>query len=158
MVHETVDFLTKASSQEPGTYIEYMLGVLSDLESAAKRALAESQKGFPQRPLASADTDIPEVDMPADRNKHLASHIGPATFPVSSNGVSAANLRSSDPTNNPTHEPFQDDLPALDTASDTMNWQWSISPLWNWQDIMTSMPMYPVVPIEEAPEDPILEF
>ena len=109
-VRQTVDFLSDVSSREPGTYVEYILGVCSDLQNAAVRYLARAQNDSNRR----------------DKGKGISGHMD-TTAPT-------AGFTSDDPAGNFANEAFENgDFGALDDLA--VNWQWSMSPFWNWQDL-----------------------
>lgn len=118
-IRETVDFLSNVSSREPGTYVEYILGVCSDLQSAAVRALTRGHTSHLQ------ETSVDDSNG-RDKDKGISSHMDITASPTG--------LKSDDAASNFANEAFENgDFGALDDLA--VNWQWSMSPFWNWQDL-----------------------
>jgi len=109
MVRDAVAFLTKISSEEPSTYVDFILGVCSDLETSAMRAVRHSRRDMPQRPASRANGDS------RDMNTDSASH-GETTNTAEDNLLQ------------------QIIDPEGESMVDLMNPQWSIPPFWSWQD------------------------
>ena len=73
MIRKTTCFLSKISSQEPGTYVDFLLSLCSELESFASQAVDQgSHQGHSQFPMEGMNLnrghesqDIPTV-MPSD--------------------------------------------------------------------------------------------
>lgn len=73
MIRKTTCFLSKISSQEPGTYVDFLLSLCSELESFAGQAVDQgSHQGHSQFPMEGMNLnrshesqDIPTV-MPSD--------------------------------------------------------------------------------------------
>lgn len=119
-IRETVHFLSDVSSREPGTYVEYILGVCSDLQSAAARALIRGQTGHSQ------ETFVADEYNGRDKGKGISSHMDTT--------ASTMGFTSDDPASNFANEAIVNgDFGALDDLA--VNWQWSMSPFWNWQDL-----------------------
>ncbi|GAB1198572.1 hypothetical protein APSETT444_007898 [Aspergillus pseudonomiae] len=53
MAQETINLLSKLSSEEPGTYVEYILEVCTDLKSAAKQAISRAEQNISQRSMGN---------------------------------------------------------------------------------------------------------
>src|SRR5699024_7476047 len=119
-VRQTVDFLSDVSSREPDTYVEYILGVCFDLQNAAVRYLARAQNDNPQ------ETSVADDSNGRDKGKGISGHMD-TTDPT-------VGFTSDDPAGNLANEAFENgDFGALDDLA--VNWQWSMSPFWNWQDL-----------------------
>lgn len=153
LIHEANDFLSKISSEEPGTYADYVLGLCSDLEDAARKNLDQLHQGDQQQQEGGAHSN--SADNFADENRDKHSESGMDT-------VFTTAPQNTDHTGNSMDAPIQGGgLPTIDLPSDLMmNWQWSIPPFWNLQDIMTSTPSSPVPDVisGQKPEDAIFEF
>ncbi|KAJ6104078.1 hypothetical protein N7523_010398, partial [Penicillium sp. IBT 18751x] len=117
MAHEVTSFLRDVSSGEPGTFVDFILSVCSDLESSARRTIHQTQSdgigpatGI-HRNVSGPDTGLSEQQLPTD-------HADNTLF---NNEVDL--LTNIDP--------------------DPVNTQWSIPPFWNWQDTFIGLPVSP---------------
>ncbi|KAJ6024470.1 hypothetical protein N7540_005267 [Penicillium herquei] len=119
LIHEATAFLKNVSDEEPGTFVDLILDVCSDIENSARRANQQNQQGRSDngRPLAqdaNEDAADPDIDLcgqqPAEHsdNNFLNSEVD--LF----NDINLNYITS----------------------------QWSIPPFWNWQD-MLGMPLSP---------------
>lgn len=153
MIHEANDFLSKISSDEPGTYADYVLGLCSDLEDAARKNLDQIHQADQQQQEDGAHNNNTNIFTDENRDKHSESGI---------DTVLTTTLQNTDHTGNSMDAPIQGgSLPTVDLPSDLMmNWQWSIPPFWNLQDIMTSTPSSPVPDVisGQKAEDAIFKF
>ncbi|KAJ5628518.1 hypothetical protein N7490_010746 [Penicillium lividum] len=114
MVREVVAFLTDISSEEPSTYVDFILGVCSDVETSARRAIRQSRPDISQRPASRTDGDSRvtnsesvlhggSADLAGDTLLHQA--IGPQSEPI----------------------------------VDLIYQPWSIPPFWSWQDTYSGL-------------------
>lgn len=117
MVHETNEFLTKVSNEEPGTFVDFIRSVCSDLENSARRAIHQAQSDNIRRPETGVDNNA--VDLENDFS---------------------GQLQYADGTDNSL---FNNEVDLLTDANpDLLNPLWSISPFWNWrQEMFVSMPL-----------------
>ncbi|PLB47442.1 hypothetical protein P170DRAFT_512037 [Aspergillus steynii IBT 23096] len=136
LICETIDYLSEISTQEPGTYVDHVLSVCAEFKAASKRALEHRPRSTHQR-LGNAhpmDAEkVSNVSMSRAFMNEEGMDAAPSTEPI----TSSESLNSGT-----THmEPLNSDLALFDVASDpVMNWQWSIPPFWNWQDMMSGAP------------------
>lgn len=137
LIREVDSFLSKISSEEPGTYADYILGLCSDLENAARKNLDRLQQDYPQQQVGGALSNSADIYANENRGRQFES-------------VDLTASGSFEDVGQPTIDP---------TSSLIMNWQWSIPPFWNWQDIMTSIPSSPVLDVNgQRLENPTFEF
>lgn len=109
MVRDTVAFLTNISSEEPSTYVDFILGVCSDLETSARRAIRHSRRDVPERPASRTNGDY--------------------------RGTNSESVPQGEPANTGGDTLLQQVIdPEGDSMVDLMNPQWSIPPFWSWQD------------------------
>ncbi|QRD92426.1 fungal-specific transcription factor domain-containing protein [Aspergillus flavus] len=129
MAQETINLLSKVSSEEPGTYVDYILGVCSELKTAAKKAVSR------------ADQDISQQSMRYLNNTQLSTN--ETGNPASGHAVPHPSLASpqsgdTDPTRSCAILQSYD-MPSVDPTFDlAMNFQWPVAPFWNWGEMMTS--------------------
>ncbi|GMF77398.1 unnamed protein product [Aspergillus oryzae] len=129
MAQETINLLSKVSSEEPGTYVDYILGVCSELKTAAKKAVSR------------ADQDISQQSMRYLNNTQLSTN--ETGNPASGHAVPHPSLASpqsgdTDPTRSCAILQSYD-MPTVDPTFDlAMNFQWPVAPFWNWGEMMTS--------------------
>lgn len=156
LIHEANDFLSKISSDEPGTYADYVLGLCSDLEDAARKNLDQIHQGGQQQQEDGAHSNSADIFADENRDKHSESGMDPTRSTTTTTLQDTAHM------SNNMDAPIQgSSLPTIDLPSDLMmNWQWSIPPFWNLQDIMTTTPSPPVQDVlsGQKPEDAIFEF
>lgn len=119
MIHETTTFLTDVSREEPGTFVDFILSVCSDLESSARRAIYQARSDN-IRPATGVHGKNVVPDILLSEQQQPADHVD-------------NNLLNSEV-----------DL-LTETNSDSLNAQWSIPPFWNWQDIFFAMPSSPEI-------------
>lgn len=161
LIHETTGFLTRISSQEAGTYADHVLDFCSELENAARQNLGRTRQGHPKQPVGGAYSHGHEIYANENRDRHFESDADPTTTTMSSDGVLAACLQDTGHTSSPVGATAQaGNLPTIDPTSDLMmNWQWSVAPSWNWEDIMTSMPSSSFLDVpSQFPEDVTVKF
>ncbi|KAJ5552725.1 hypothetical protein N7494_002103 [Penicillium frequentans] len=127
MVRDTVAFLTNISSEEPSTYVDFILGVCSDLETSARRAIRNSRRDMPERPASRTNGDY--------------------------RGINTESVPQREPTNTGGDNLLQQVIdPEGDSMVDLMNPQWSIPPFWSWQDTYSGILPSPGIN-EGRPED-----
>lgn len=115
--------MSSVSSREPGTYVVYILGVCSDLQNAAVRALTHSQEA----------PGVEDSNVRARMNKQdgRSSHIDITI--LTTTALSPDRGSTSDDPVNFSHVTFENgDFATLD---DLAGRQWSMPPFWNWQDL-----------------------
>ncbi|PWY92838.1 hypothetical protein BO70DRAFT_392218 [Aspergillus heteromorphus CBS 117.55] len=141
MIRETLDFLASTSSEEPGTYIDFILGAFSDLEHSARQALAKAQLKNSQPPAPESDRRDIGLNVPPDGIRYPASHAGYNSLPISSGITTTDDMGG---TTSISNLPGADaGFPILDTQVDsTANWQWLLPPFWNWQEFTTGAPSF----------------
>ena len=108
MVHETIEFLTKISDEEPGTYVDFIRSVCSELEKSARHAIHQARSNNSRQPETSVDNNDVDLGIDFSEQQQYAECTDNSLF----NG--------------------EVDLLA-DTNPDLLNPLWSISPFWNWQ-------------------------
>ncbi|KFZ11970.1 hypothetical protein V502_07321 [Pseudogymnoascus sp. VKM F-4520 (FW-2644)] len=162
LIHETNDFLSKISSDEPGTFADYVLGISSDLEDAGRKTVDQLHQGYRQQQEGGAHSNSADIFADENRDKHSGSGMDPTTSTTLLDRVSTTTPQNTDHMGNSMDAPIQGgSLPTIDLPSDLMmNWQWSIPPFWNLQDIMTSTPPSPLPDVisGQEPKDAIFEF
>lgn len=131
MICATVEYLSEISAGEPGTYVDHLLEVCSEFKAASERTLELHRRN---------PTKQPGTVEPMGSNNDPKDHRSRTSF----NEDSASAPLFTSPTidnehlNNATAQmqPSLDDLALFDLASDPMmNWQWSIPPFWNCQEL-----------------------
>ncbi|KAJ6109935.1 hypothetical protein N7486_002170 [Penicillium sp. IBT 16267x] len=127
MVRDTVAFLTNISSEEPSTYVDFVLGVCSDVETSARRAIRQSRRDMSPRSASRTKGDARGI------NTNSAPHEGIEDY---------AGDHLLQPAIDPQSEPMVD----------LMNPQWSIPPFWSWQDKYSGLLPSPGIN-EGRPED-----
>ncbi|KAJ5712280.1 hypothetical protein N7493_008748 [Penicillium malachiteum] len=117
LIHEATAFLMDVSDEEPGTFIDFILDVCSDIEDSARRGIQQVRSDNDQPPSQGANEGI------ADMNIDLGGRQRPA--------------------NNSDNSFLNSEVDLLnDVNLNYINTQWQIPPLWNWQDIL-GMPLSP---------------
>ncbi|KAJ5715024.1 uncharacterized protein N7483_012205 [Penicillium malachiteum] len=111
LIHEATAFLTNVSDEEPGTFIDFILDVCSDIENSARRANQQvrSDNGRPLTHGTNEDVANPEID--------LCGRQQPADHSDSSflnNDVDLLN----------------------DINLNYITSKWPNPPFWNWQDML----------------------
>ncbi len=118
MVHETTGFLTNVSHEEPGTFVDFMLSVCSDLERSARRAIHQARNDNMRRSAAAVNNDAVDVNIDL-----------------------AGQLQSDECADNSL---FNNEFDLLtDTDSDLLHSQWPVPPFWDWPDVFIGMPTAP---------------
>ncbi|KAJ5128296.1 hypothetical protein N7448_002014 [Penicillium atrosanguineum] len=116
MVHEVTAFLTDVSCEEPGTFVDFILGVCSDLEISARRTIHQARSDATKPAIGiHENVDLPDVGL--SDQQQPAGH--------SDNSL------------------FNNEVDLTHTNQDSFNAQWSIPPFWNWQDMFVGMPSSP---------------
>ena len=64
LIHRTTHFLSEISAQEPGSYVDFLLSLCSELEGAASRSQSQSGHSSHTRP-ATVAFDEPNGNNPA---------------------------------------------------------------------------------------------
>ncbi|PYI02332.1 hypothetical protein BO78DRAFT_454308 [Aspergillus sclerotiicarbonarius CBS 121057] len=152
MIRDIVDFLAATASEEPGTYVDYILGMCSDLERSARQAIVTAQPGRHQ-PGVGIDKENTAFDGPSDGIRRPAAYPVYNTLSTPSGSAPMVDERGANLTNM-LPQPYPDiDYPTLGAEYDlTPNWQWSLPPFWNWQDIVPGVPAFPPVSGGDKPE------
>lgn len=84
MIRKTTQFLAKISSQEPGTYVDFLLSLCSELESTASQTVdQESHQGHSQCPMASANLNKDHESQNYDASTVLPSDLETTGIPPS---------------------------------------------------------------------------
>lgn len=112
MIHETIEFLAKVSSEEPGTFVDFILSVCSDMECSARCAIREAQCDL-TNPLATGNNENS-----IDAN---ASTSGPEQHAV------------------PIDQGVLNQVDFLTGSNESFNAQYSVPPFWNFQDMFAGM-------------------
>ncbi|TPR08538.1 Ferric reductase NAD binding domain family protein [Aspergillus niger] len=154
MVQNVVRFLTSTSSEEPNTYVDFILGMCSDLERSARRAFMTAQPARHHHPATMQNN---ENDRPSRSSHGINQNTVPNfsdALPTSLGSTSAANMGSTHFTNMVPQGPYSDiGFPESSNEVDlSANWQWSLPPFWNWQDLASVAPLFSVVPGVDVPE------
>lgn len=124
MAHEAVEFLTAVSHEEPGTYVDFILSVCSDLEISARRAIHEARVVAPIGTDDNGAVDIPgNIDFAGQQQQQFANCAD-----------NYGRLFNSDPAGLLT-----------DPNGDFLNSQWFVPPFWNWQDMVIGVPDSPEI-------------
>lgn len=118
MIDDTIEFLTNVSREEPGTYVDFILSVCSDLESSARRAIHQARSDKSREPATDVGNETVDLDI------NLRGQAPPIDY--STNGA------------------FNSDADLLsDSNADFLNSQWLIPSFWNWQDMFAGIPSSP---------------
>ncbi|GFN15022.1 transcription factor domain-containing protein [Aspergillus tubingensis] len=154
MIQDVIKFLTCTSSEEPNTYVDFVLGMCSDLERSARRAFLTAQPARNHHPaiMQNNENDRPSLSSHGI-NQNTAPNLSDA-LPTPFGSASAANMGSAQFTNVTPQGPYPDiGFPGpFNEVDQTANWQWSLPPFWNWQDLVSGVPTFPVVPGVDIPE------
>ena len=151
MIRDIVTFLATTSSEEPGTYVDYILGMCSDLERSARQAIMTAQQG--PRQLVGANEVNSAPDGTGEGNSRPAGYPIYNTLWASSSGAGMLDERSAHTANILPQAPYPDiEFPTFAEYDPTPNWQWSLPPFWNWQDLVPGVPSIPVVSSGDKPE------
>lgn len=115
MIHKIIEFLTSVSQEEPGTYVDFILSVCSDLESSARRAIHEARGDKSREPATGIDNETVDLDIDLHGQQQ--------------------------PVDYPTNNIFNSEVGFLsDPNTDVLNSQLLIPPFWNWQDMFVGIP------------------
>lgn len=114
LIHEGTAFLKNVSEEEPGTFIDFILDLCSDVENSSRRA-TQQVRIENNGPLAQANDDTVDLDIDMAGRQQPTGH-GDSTF-----SNSDADLLN-------------------DINLNYINPQWAFPPFWNWQD-MLGMPV-----------------
>ncbi|KNG80801.1 hypothetical protein ANOM_010315 [Aspergillus nomiae NRRL 13137] len=130
MAQETINLLSKLSSEEPGTYVDHILEVCTDLKSAAKQAISRAEQNISQRSMGNISNTQSSRNKTGDPVNGFSELASP--------GLVAPSSGDADPTGSSTI--LQNyDMPSVDPTFDlAMNFQWPIAPFWNWDDMVSS--------------------
>ncbi|GKZ30521.1 hypothetical protein AbraIFM66950_009360 [Aspergillus brasiliensis] len=154
MVQDAVSFLKSTASEEPDTFVDFVLSMCSDLERSARRAFMTAQSVHHQQQAAmpSDGKDRPSLSGHG-ASQNTAPDLSDA-LPTPFGNASTANTGGAHFTNTVPQGPYPDiGFPGpLNEVDLTPNWQWSLPPFWNWQDFASGAPSFPVVPGVDIPE------
>ncbi|CAI7586647.1 unnamed protein product [Penicillium pancosmium] len=114
MIGEATKFLANVSFEEPGTFVDFILSVCSDLERSARYAIHQSQH----------DAIDPEA---TDLNENASNE-------------DSAMPGQQQPTVYPDQSVFSEVDLLTDNNPELFNAQWSVPPFWNLQDMFIGMP------------------
>lgn len=115
MISEATKFLANVSCEEPGTFVDFILSVCSDLERSARYAIHQSQNDAidPEATNLNENASNADSTMPEQQQQ-------PSVYPDQSVFSEAGFL--------------------TDTNPELFNAQWSAPPFWNLQDMFIGMP------------------
>ena len=113
MVQDAIKFLTEVSYEEPGTFVDFILSICSDLERSAQWAISQIQGDITRSPTAGANSDRMEKDTKSPEQQQAAD----ITDLDASTGADF-----------------------LDTNPEVFNSQFSVLPFWNLDEMFTAMP------------------
>ncbi|OGM40634.1 hypothetical protein ABOM_010711 [Aspergillus bombycis] len=130
MAQETIDLLSKLSSEEPGTYVDYILELCTELKSAAKKAISRAEQNTSQQSIGHINNNQPSRNETGEPVSGFSVLADP--------GLVAPLAGDADPAGNSAM--LQNyDMPSVDPTFDlAMNFQWPIAPFWNWGDVVPS--------------------
>lgn len=124
MAQETINLLSEVSSEEPGTYVDYILELCSELKSAAKKAVNQADQNNSQRSMGLLNNTQPSTNETEDPASGLAIPPHPGLVASQSGDVNTIIQHY--------------DMPSVDPAFDlAMNFQWPVAPFWNLGDMVT---------------------
>ncbi|KAE8167573.1 fungal-specific transcription factor domain-containing protein [Aspergillus tamarii] len=124
MAQETINLLSEVSSEEPGTYVDYILELCSELKSAAKKAVNQADQNNSQRSMGHLNNTQPSTNETEDPASGLAIPPHPGLVASQSGDVNTILQHY--------------DMPSVDPAFDlAMNFQWPVAPFWNLGDMVT---------------------
>lgn len=127
-----IDYLSESSSDEPGTYVDYIINVCSDMKASARRALHERRQG-----RSAGPTENWRDGFIADRQERPQQSNQPSSAGFSINtSAPGRDFSNFSMETNLLGVPYQD----IDAM---MNSQISFPLFWNWQgtplDISTAL-------------------
>ncbi|PWY68184.1 hypothetical protein BO83DRAFT_439094 [Aspergillus eucalypticola CBS 122712] len=153
MVQNVIGFLARTSSEEPNTYVDFVLGMCSDLERSARRAFMTAKPARNHHPaiMQNNENDGPSLSSHEINQNTAPNFSDTLSTPFAS--ASAADMASAQFTNVMQQGPYPDiGFLGPSTVDQAANWQWSLPPFWNWQDLVSGAPSFPVVPGVDIPE------
>lgn len=115
MIKEATTFLASVSCEEPGTFVDFILSVCSDLERSAKCAFHQAQNDVVNPETTGLNEDAVDAD-------------------------SAMSEQQRQPSTYADQSVFNEVDLLTDTNSELFNAQWSVPPFWNLQDMLIGMP------------------
>ncbi|CAG7938718.1 unnamed protein product [Penicillium nalgiovense] len=129
MIHRVVSFISKVASQEQDTYLDYVLALCSDFESAAREELHRSRNPKPD----SASGIQPVAIRPQGQMLAHHDYLLPNSFPASFNPphpteIDGSNIQSSNTMSTDQSLYTTGPLPLPAPLS------------WNWQDMLAGVP------------------
>ncbi|OQE11776.1 hypothetical protein PENVUL_c002G00672 [Penicillium vulpinum] len=128
MIRGVISFISKVASQEQDTYLDYVLSLCSDFESAARKELHRVRN-----PEPDSTSDQPVTVRPQGQTWTQNDYLGPNSFPAFFNpshgaGNDGSNIQSS--STMPTDQAFY--------ATGPLSLPAPLS--WNWQDMLAGVP------------------
>ncbi|KAJ5087447.1 hypothetical protein N7456_011063 [Penicillium angulare] len=117
LIHEAISFLVNVSDEEPGTFVDFILDVCSDIETSARRTTQQARDDNGRSPAQGVDENAVDLDVDMCERQQPA---GDSDNSFLNSGVDLLD----------------------DININYINSQWPIPPLWNWQD-MIGMPLSP---------------
>ncbi|KGO45004.1 Transcription factor, fungi [Penicillium expansum] len=124
MIHGVVSFLSKVASQEQDTYLDYVLALCSDFESAARKELHRARNPEPE----SVGDNQPVAIRPQGQTWAQNDYLPPNSFP--------AVFNPTQPTENDGSNIMSTDQGFYTTGPLSLP-----APLsWNWQDMLAGVP------------------
>ncbi|KAJ5503257.1 hypothetical protein N7463_006131 [Penicillium fimorum] len=129
MIHGVVSFISRVASQEQDTYLDYVLALCSDFESAARKELHRARNPEPNSMGDNQQVPIRPQGQTWTQNDHLSPNSFPAFFNhPQSTGNGGSNIQSSNI--------MSTDQSFFATGSLPLP-----APLsWNWQDMLAGVP------------------
>ncbi|QQK43607.1 fungal-specific transcription factor domain-containing protein [Penicillium digitatum] len=125
LIHQVVQFLKNITAQEQGTYVDYLVSLCSDFEGAARQVSRKAPTGHNRPPLEQEKAGVSLLNN--DLSRDLTSpHQAFAGVSGSSDPQMAFETSENYCMSNP-----QSDV--------TESLQFSIPPMWNWQEMMILM-------------------
>ncbi|GKZ17229.1 hypothetical protein AbraIFM66951_009038 [Aspergillus brasiliensis] len=155
MVQDAVSFLKSTASEEPDTFVDFVLSMCSDLERSARRAFMTAQSAHHQQQAAMRSDGKDRPSLSGHGASHNTAPDLSDALPTPFGNASTANTGGAHFTNTVPQGPYPDiGFPGPLNEFDMMsNWQWSLPPFWNWQDFASGAPLGPVVPGVDLAED-----
>lgn len=116
LIHAGTAFLKDVSADEPGTFIDFILDLCSDVENSSRRATQQARTENSRQLGQSANHDSADLNIDLSEREQLADH-GENNF-------------------------LNSDADLLnDINLNYINPQWAFPPFWNWQDSMLGVPV-----------------
>jgi len=113
MVQDAIKFLMDVSYEEPGTFVDFILSICSDLESSAQWAVSKSQGDVAKSPTTGANDERMDKDI---------------------------NTLEQQQTDDITDSNISTGAEFIDTNAEVFNSQYSLLPFWNLDDMFIAMP------------------